>query len=185
MSSEKKNLRTAYFVDLERENVCTLWVQPDGTDYEEVIPADENMVQFQELLKHVTVDKIHKNTDEKRSLERQAFLGMVKQIAADEGLIYSADKAPTTTITIQSIIDLANKKEEFFEFKLNLFEHEKIKESTDREWKAAMRKSTDMLELISMFHAGPKQAAATPTSVDEPVPEPAPAPESEEPESQG
>lgn len=185
MSSEKKNLSTAYFVDVDRENVCTLWTQPDGSIYEEVIRLDQSNPEFQNLLKHLDVDKIHKNTDEKRALERQSYMGLVKQIAESEGLIYTADKAPAANITIQGIIDLANKKEEFFEFKLNLFEHEKIKESADREWKAAMRKSTDMLELISLFHNGPKQAAAAPTPVEEAPAEPAPAPESGEPEPQG
>ena len=45
--------------------------------------------------------------------------------------------------------------EEMFKLKLEVFERPEVKSSTNRTWKAKMRKSTSVLELLSLLHTGP------------------------------
>ena len=54
-------------------------------------------------------------------------------------------------VTLQDIVNLANRPEEFFKLKLEIFELAEVKTSKDRKWKASMRKSTTTLELLALL----------------------------------
>ena len=50
------------------------------------------------------------------------------------------------------ILSISQNKDAFFKLKLQIFEIDKVKESTDREWKAKLRKAQSSLELLALLY---------------------------------
>jgi len=50
------------------------------------------------------------------------------------------------------ILSISQNKDDFFKLKLQIFEIDKVKESTNKQWKAKLRKAQSSLELLSLLH---------------------------------
>lgn len=55
-------------------------------------------------------------------------------------------------VGIKAITDIHNDQEHFFKLKLEIFELDEVKSSSDRAWKARMRKATTSLELLATLY---------------------------------
>ena len=106
-------------------------------------PGWENLLNQPE----VTIDKLHERTVNRNREQRAIFEEQVVEIAKRDGLIYDGDVINTDLykMFVKTIFntELTEKevKEQLFMFKLALFELDKIKESNNREMKAALRKA--------------------------------------------
>jgi len=148
----------AWFSDAERSLITQLWRTVEETDYEESFPFDVNNIDCKDLLTRLSIEEIHKKTDERLAMQRQAYKNDVMAIALEEGLLYrEEDEVASKPLTFENILKIESDKEGFFNLKLEIFETEKVKTSTSREWKAAMRKTESVLELFSLYHAGPPE----------------------------
>ena len=50
------------------------------------------------------------------------------------------------------ILRISKNKDDFFKLKLQIFEIDKVKESTNKQWKAKLRKAQSSLELLALLY---------------------------------
>tara|TARA_R100000030_G_scaffold62114_1_gene47018 strand:- start:2134 stop:2616 length:483 start_codon:yes stop_codon:yes gene_type:complete len=139
----------AYFTNNERTVVNVLWENDNKENIEETVIAETNDPAWENLLNQpeVTIDKLHERTVNRNREQRAIFEQQVVDIAKRDGLIYDGDHINTDVykMFVKTIFntELEEKevKEQLFMFKLALFELDKIKDSDDREKKAALRKA--------------------------------------------
>jgi hypothetical protein len=139
----------AYFTNNERTVVSILWENDKNEVVEETVLAKANEAGWENLLNQpeVTIDKLHERTVNRNREQRAIFEEQVVEIAKRDGLIYDGDVINTDLykMFVKTIFnsELTEKevKEQLFMFKLALFELDKIKESDNREMKAALRKA--------------------------------------------
>lgn len=139
----------AYFTNNERTVVSILWENDKKEVVEETVMAEANEPGWENLLNQpeVTIDKLHERTVNRNREQRALFEEQVVEIAKRDGLIYDGDIVNTDLykMFVKTIFntELTEKetKEQLFMFKLALFELDKIKESNNREMKAALRKA--------------------------------------------
>lgn len=139
----------AYFTNNERTVVSILWENDKKEVVEETVMAEANEPGWENLLNQpeVTIDKLHERTVNRNREQRAIFEEQVVEIAKRDGLIYDGDIVNTDLykMFVKTIFntELTEKetKEQLFMFKLALFELDKIKDSNNREMKAALRKA--------------------------------------------
>ena len=146
----KNNLITAYFVDNERKNIEVLTTSEDKKiTLSTIIPFDENFVSFKALAKFINIDQLHELTHKKNKDARELFEKQVIDIAKRDGLIGRVDKVTTDLfpLLIKAIFEDDN-ADHLFALKLALFELEKIKNSTNEEFKIKLRKAQTKIEAL-------------------------------------
>ena len=139
----------AYFTNEQRTVVNVLWENDKKEVVEETVLVEANEPAWENLLNqpNVTLDNLHERTVNRNREQRAIFEQQVVEIAKRDGLIYDGDHINTDVykMFVQTIFntELTEKevKEQLFMFKLALFELDKIKESNNREMKAALRKA--------------------------------------------
>lgn len=159
---------TAHFINNERTIVEVYWIEvnEDGepgetvTEYIEAAidsegRAIEGQAQWKALLEHVDIDTLHDNTAKHIAGQYDEFKRMVMDIAKNDGMIYDADNfsedmAKALVKIIFNPFDPEADKEKLFTLKLQLFEAEPIKQSSNRSAKAKLRKAKTNLEAIKI-----------------------------------
>ena len=146
---------TAHFIDEQRMNVQSYWLNEDTSDIiENITEVKKDSAVWNELLTHITIDKIHENTYENIRASDLAFKDLVVDIAKERNLVY--DKADIMSADVWKVIAGVfvkfnpEKKEELFFLKMELFENEIIKQCADRELKKDLRKATDFVSAIEV-----------------------------------
>lgn len=146
---------TAHFTDNERTNVEVYWVTPDGLETRvENIEAKTGDPNWENLLTHISLEKLHEATYKHMHDNDMAFKEDVIRIAKERGLIHdltNLNDVETMKLIVDFIFgpfDPEKDKEKLFMFKLKLFEVDKIKKSTNRELKAKMRKAESLVDAI-------------------------------------
>ena len=156
MAIKGSEFLTAHFSDNERTIVEAYWVTPDGKETRvEYIEAKDSDPNYQELLKHVSIDMLHELTYKNIRASDNAFKDDIISIAKGRGMVYDIDSINTDiykaiTTAIFKPFDPEEDKEKLFMFKLQLFELDKIKTSTDKIKKAELRKSKDIMEALKV-----------------------------------
>lgn len=155
---EGYTVKRAYFVDSARTTVEVIWQHETEKDEMEVIPAtidkDGRDVKggdsWNHLMEHITIDDLHHMTGGYISDQRIGFEESVIRIATKNGTLdrIKGTDHKEAVATIFAPFDPNEQKETLFLFKLQLFELEKIKKSTNRPLKAKLRKATTILEAI-------------------------------------
>jgi hypothetical protein len=146
----KDNLITAYFVDNERKNIEVLTTSEDKKiTLSTIIPFDENFVSFKALTKFITIDQLHELTYKKNKDARELFEKQVIDIAKRDGLLSNLDKVTSDTfpLLVKAIFEDDN-TDHLFALKLSLFELNKIKNSTNEEFKKKLRQSQTKIEAL-------------------------------------
>ena len=146
---------TAHFSDNERTNVEVYWVTPDGLETRvENIEAKTGDPNWEDLLTHISLEKLHEATYKHMQDNDLAFKEDVIRIAKERGLIHdltNLNDVETMKLIVEFIFgpfDPEKDKEKLFMFKLKLFEVDKIKKSSNRELKAKMRKAENLVDAI-------------------------------------
>jgi len=142
---------TAHFINNEKTTVLAQWAGPKDIIIETVTETEEGNLDWEEILKHVTLDKIYENTVNNNRENRLAFENTIKSIAEAEGLTVQSmlqdDVFDVVINTITAEID----EESLFKFKLKLFDIPAVVESKSREIKADIRKAKTITEAIAEY----------------------------------
>ena len=145
---EGYSVKSAHFRDSARTVVEVLWEHSDEmvSDQLEYInaaidssgAAAEASPEWANLLKHIDIATLHKNTGNYILNQQRAFEIQVEEIAKKKGLLVSSDKSHPI---VEGLFKEESTKEELFLYKLQLFELSEIKASKDRATKALLRKA--------------------------------------------
>ena len=149
----KENFITASFIDGERKNIEVLLKSDDGKAVNPyIMEYDIENPNCQELLKIVSLDKLHENTHRKKKEEKQNFEEMVVRIAKKDGLIFDEKKLDTKfyPTLVKAIFNNVENEDHLFALKLALFEVEKIRNSKDNESKKKLRQAKNKIEVLKI-----------------------------------
>jgi len=151
----KEHFINAYFIDGERKQIEIL--STDEETGNKVIPTiiEYNMEHpwCQALFKIIDLDQLHETTYQKLQSERAEFEKTVIRIAKRDGLIASSNKADSKfwNMVCDGIFNSDDDdKESLFALKIALFELDFIKDSKDKEKKAALRKAKTPIEVLQV-----------------------------------
>ena len=151
MITEQHELLNARFIDDPRKTIKALWVDPDTKEIvEEVIQVKQNDANYEYLLKFISVENIHQNTQDSLKDERKIFVETVKNIAEAEGLLVPKSKESQFLIFDEFneyIFGEEEDKEFLFKLKLSAFGLDFVKKYKGRKLKSELRKANTGLEV--------------------------------------
>ncbi len=149
--------QNAYFTDVNRTVINIEWLDGDKV-VEETIPFDTSFHRYQTLLDHISLDQLHENTKKRNREVSEAFKEVVRQIAEEDGLLYSDESKGYNTsfdkVNEYLFGDAFNEetdKELLFKIKLSVFELDFVKSFKGRKLKSELRKSSSVYELYSIL----------------------------------
>jgi hypothetical protein len=150
---ENWELLSAHFTDNEKLTIEAVYNDKsnDEDPFAIFIEAREDDGEYQNLLKHISVDQLHENTALYIREARQGFETLVKELAEFEGLsvkeLQQDDVFDLLIETASSDVD----DETLFKFKLKVFDVQAVKDCEDRSIKAEIRKAKSIAEVIGAF----------------------------------
>ena len=149
---------SAHFSNNERTVVQSWWKNTKGTDTVfEYIEAKDGDRNWEKLLTHIDIDKLHEATYQQIKAQDQAFVRDIKRIVQKDKSrtvvhnvhdLNNIDGMKLITSFLFGPFDEVADKEKLFLFKLKLLEVEAIKNSKKRGLKAKLRRSKTMLDAI-------------------------------------
>lgn len=150
---EGHNFVKAYFTNNERTIVESLWVNDKNEVRILEIEAEDDNPSWKELLTYINIDNLHEATYNYIKEKNDDYYDTVIAIARERSLIYDVDTINSNVSvaiakTLFKDFDPVNDKEALFMFKLGLFEVPKIKDSSNKELKAKLRKAKSIIEAL-------------------------------------
>jgi len=150
----KENFVGANFIDNERTFIEVL-LNMDHTEELHLTPytieADENNLDFQDLMRLTTMDKLHEDTWNIKKAESEAFIETAKAIMKDSGLLENETNLSKTKMfpsVVEAIFSNMTNEDHLFALKLALFELQDIRESDNVVAKTALRKAQNKIEIL-------------------------------------
>mgnify|MGYP001193497356 FL=1 len=145
---------SAHFTDNARTTVEVEWIAPDGKTRVEYIMAEEDNVNWKNLLEHISIDELHEATYKYIKNSQKAFEIQAIQIAKDQGVLQDfQDKNVISEAIIKTLFEKeedGDSKNTLFVFKLKLFELEFIKKCETRKLKSDLRKAKNIREALNV-----------------------------------
>ena len=123
---------SAHFSNNERTTVESYWITPDGKETRvEYIEAKDGDPNWENLLTHTNIDKLHEDTYKHIKNTQKAFENQAIQIAKDQGILQDfQDKNVINNAIVKILFEQDNdsdSKNTLFVFKLKLFELDFVK----------------------------------------------------------
>ena len=152
MAIPEHKFLSAHFTDNARTTVEVEWEAPDGKIRVEYIMAEEDNVNWKNLLEHISIDDLHEATYKHIREQNDIFEDSIIKIAKERGLIHDLNEIRNQNIhkliidTIFGAFDEEKDKERLFLYKLKLFELEKIKKSKKDSLKKKLRQAKTVIE---------------------------------------
>ena len=150
----KANYVGANFIDNERQFI-EVSLNMDHTDELHLTPyvieADENNLDFQDLMKLTTMDELHEMTWNTKKAESEAFIETAKAIMQDSGLLENETALSKTKMfpsIVEAIFTNMENEDHLFALKLALFELQDIRESDNVVEKTALRKAQNKMDIL-------------------------------------
>ena len=150
----KANYVGANFIDNERQFI-EVSLNMDHTDELHLTPyvieADENNLDFQDLMKLTTMDELHEMTWNTKKAESEAFIETAKAVMMESGLLEaetSLSKTKMFPTLVETIFTNMENEDHLFALKLALFELQDIRESDNVEQKTALRKAQNKIDIL-------------------------------------
>ena len=152
MNITKENLVSALFIDNERKNIECL-IKDNTQVISHIVAYDEKHPDFIDLIKIVSVDKIHNDTQ--RNIKLQSELNKKMYMSILEKTHSHLKNEITEDFYKLSVdfyvsFDKDKNNDKLFNFKLYLFELDFVKNSNDQELKAKLRKSLTPFEALQI-----------------------------------
>jgi hypothetical protein len=152
MEVTKENFISARYVDNEKKIVEILYKMGDK-NIPHIIEHDTEHPDWQQLMTITNLDEIHLNTHNFIKQSQKDFRKMVMKIAKEDGLVKEV-VAELSTKFYEEVFEFFfnyddKQKEMLFNFKLFIFEKEFVKNNTDTETKAVMRKAQSPIEVMN------------------------------------
>ena len=152
MEVTKENFLSARYVDNEKKIVEILY-KMDDKNIPHIIEHDTEHPDWQQLMTITNLDDIHLTTHNFIKQSQKDFKKMVMKIAKEDGLVKEVVAELSTKFYDEVFEFFFNyddkQKEMLFNFKLFIFEKEFVKNSTDTETKAIMRKAQSPIEVMN------------------------------------
>lgn len=152
MEVTKENFISARYIDNEKKIVEILYKMGDKT-IPHIIEHDTEHPDWQQLMTITNLDDIHLTTHNFIKQSQKDFKKMVMKIAKEDGLVKEVVAELSTKFYDEVFEFFFNyddkQKEMLFNFKLFIFEKEFVKNSTDTETKAVMRKAQSPIEVMN------------------------------------
>jgi len=152
MEVTKENFISTRYVDNEKKIVEILYKMGDK-NIPHIIEHDTEHPDWQQLMTITNLDEIHFNTHNFIKQSQKDFRKMVMKIAEDEGMVKDVVAELSTPFygeVFEFFFNYDDKqKEMLFNFKLFIFEKEFVKNSTDTDTKAEMRKAQSPIEVMN------------------------------------
>ena len=157
---ENHNFVTARFTNNDRTTVMARWASKTETDADgipihrnENMLADDNNVLFQNILKHISIDKLHENTVNWARAEKEEYDRIIEDLALKRGEIVDYKDETTFIKRLMELMDVNYEldNESLFKCKLNVFEVPQVKESTNRSLKTKLRKAKSFRDIIEVM----------------------------------
>ena len=144
---------TAHFTNNERTFVTSIWKDKDGTLRPFNMIAEEGNQYWKELQQYITEDELHRNTYRHIKESKKAFEQELISIAEAKGIDWmQIEGVENSTIdAVMGWINTPYDHEQIFKIKVRLFEHDKVKKSTDTKKKSALRKAKTVPELLEAY----------------------------------
>ena len=144
---------TAHFTNNERTFVTSIWKDKDGTLRPFNMVAEEGNQYWKELQQYITEDELHVNTYRHIKESKKAFEQELISIAEAKGIDWmQIEGVENSTIdAVMGWINTPYDHEQIFKIKVRLFEHDKVKKSTDTKKKSALRKAKTVPELLEAY----------------------------------
>jgi len=157
---ENCTFKDAYFFDNDRTVIKVTWTLPEGRDIFENIPANENNARYKYLMETIEpmggIDSLHDRTYEYIKETQQSLQDDIISIGKANGLIMDLDVVNTDVykvfckVMFEKTETEKEEKEKLFMFKLALFEQDTIRQSSNRELKAKLRKAESVLDALKV-----------------------------------
>ena len=144
---------TAHFTNDERTFVTSIWRDKDGTLRPFNMIAEEGNQYWKELQQYITEDELHTNTYRHIKESKKAFEQELISIAKAKGIDWmQIEGVENSSIdAVMGWINTPYDNEQIFKIKVRLFEHDKVKKSTDTKKKSALRKAKTVPELLEAY----------------------------------
>lgn len=141
----------ARFLSSKKDLIAALWLHEESQQLEEIlINVDLEEELYVQLLETYTTDEISTMTTEKAKEDQELFLGLVKQMALDYGLVYDPDAAEgKESLNIDAIFNPPEGDagtDLLFNIKLKIFELDAVVDSEDSWNKKKLREAKTPLE---------------------------------------
>ena len=140
---------SAHFSNNERTTVESYWITPDGKETRvEYIEAKDGDPNWENLVTHTNIDKLHEDTYKHIKNTQKAFENQAIQIAKDQGILQDfQDKNVINNAIVKILFEQDNdsdSKNTLFVFKLKLFELDFVKNCKSRKMKSELRKAENI-----------------------------------------
>ena len=147
MNITKENLITARFIDSERKLIECLLKNNEQT-ISHVLEFNINGSEYKHLLTLVTLEQIHANTDLHLETQKKAFNSILNKIVEKKGVELNENffKLVNDFFINYNTETLSDK---LYNFKVNAFEQDIVKNSTDEELKLKIRTATTPFEVLT------------------------------------
>ena len=148
----KESYVTASFIDKDRKTIEVMLSRENPNEVTPyIIEADEDNIDYQDLLKIVSLDDLHQITHETKKAEGEAFKEFALSVAKDSGLVAVENQVEKTKLwpsLIEAVFNNKENDEDLFALKLALFEVETIRGSTNAAVKTKLRKSKTKFDIL-------------------------------------
>ena len=152
---EGHKLIQAHFCNDERTSVEMYWQHDDDekqhtTVRVEYCKADESDEMYNWLLTQMSIDDLHEATFKHIKVQDEIYREQVIAIAKEDGLIFDEKSDATSTAALLANVlfndDQLHQKELLFQFKLQVFEMDEVKNASTAV-KSKIRKSETMVDV--------------------------------------
>lgn len=145
----------AMFSNDEKNIVESYWQNENDEVRVEFCPAEDGDEVYEMIKKHIDIETLHDETYEHIKEQDRVYREAILSLAKEEGYVWDIDQIHEKTkfeqlakISIKTIFDKlseSQEKERLFIYKLELFEQDKIKSSSDRELKKQLRQAKTII----------------------------------------
>ena len=146
MNITKENLITARFIDSERKLIECLLKNNEQT-ISHVLEFNVNGSEYKHLLTLVALEQIHANTDLHLETQKKTFNSILNKIVEKKGVELNEN---FFKLINDFFIDYDSEKlsNKLYDFKVNAFEQDLVKNSKDEELKLKIRTATTPFEVL-------------------------------------
>ena len=153
MAKKRYKILNVIWADTPDNTLMKVYVE-NSDPVMESIHSDSPLAK--QIKKQFSEEDIEKNTDEyKQKLGEETVLFQMFVDNYWEWMEWRQEKENSQirkANDLNYILSISHNKDDFFKLKLQVFEIDEVKESTDRAWKTKLRKAQSSLELLALLY---------------------------------
>ena len=147
---------TARFLDGGHSTAEALWQDNEkNVTHADLIVRDSDSTAWKNLLEHITLEQILRNTFDYNEAKEKELREFVKKIYPPEVITEVHERVVELEkrwFDFEKFLNGELSEEDLFRLKILIFETEVVKRHKDRSLKTKIRKSKDPIEVISLYY---------------------------------